>query len=163
MSQPTPQQMPQPAPQQVPHPGPQPVPQPHRQEKIGSTETLGQPSEAAPTAFPHAANTLRSSSPKPDASELYLKSKALVDNKRECDTRIVLFHKSCSGPLVWFFFLFASLLSAALNTKDLDVFIKRNQESGFGFRVLGGEGPDQPVGNSCGGEVDGWMDGMMRR
>uniref|UniRef100_A0AAZ3SHT7 Membrane-associated guanylate kinase, WW and PDZ domain-containing protein 3 n=1 Tax=Oncorhynchus tshawytscha TaxID=74940 RepID=A0AAZ3SHT7_ONCTS len=31
------------------------------------------------------------------------------------------------------------------NTKDLDVFIKRNQESGFGFRVLGGEGPDQPV------------------
>uniref|UniRef100_A0A3P9H664 Membrane-associated guanylate kinase, WW and PDZ domain-containing protein 3 n=1 Tax=Oryzias latipes TaxID=8090 RepID=A0A3P9H664_ORYLA len=27
----------------------------------------------------------------------------------------------------------------------LDVFIKRNQESGFGFRVLGGEGPDQPV------------------
>lgn len=33
----------------------------------------------------------------------------------------------------------------APNTKDLDVFIKRNQESGFGFRVLGGEGPDQPV------------------
>ncbi|KAK7884915.1 hypothetical protein WMY93_028038, partial [Mugilogobius chulae] len=31
------------------------------------------------------------------------------------------------------------------NTKDLDVFIKRNQESGFGFRVLGGEGPEQPV------------------
>uniref|UniRef100_A0A3Q3KVX7 Membrane-associated guanylate kinase, WW and PDZ domain-containing protein 3 n=1 Tax=Mastacembelus armatus TaxID=205130 RepID=A0A3Q3KVX7_9TELE len=38
-----------------------------------------------------------------------------------------------------------SLFSAAPNTKDLDVFIKRNQESGFGFRVLGGEGPDQPV------------------
>uniref|UniRef100_A0A8C6WFM9 Membrane-associated guanylate kinase, WW and PDZ domain-containing protein 3 n=1 Tax=Neogobius melanostomus TaxID=47308 RepID=A0A8C6WFM9_9GOBI len=34
---------------------------------------------------------------------------------------------------------------AAPNTKDLDVFIKRNQESGFGFRVLGGEGPEQPV------------------
>uniref|UniRef100_A0A8C9QYM2 Membrane associated guanylate kinase, WW and PDZ domain containing 3 n=1 Tax=Scleropages formosus TaxID=113540 RepID=A0A8C9QYM2_SCLFO len=29
--------------------------------------------------------------------------------------------------------------------KDLDIFIKRNQESGFGFRVLGGEGPEQPV------------------
>uniref|UniRef100_A0A3Q4GAU3 PDZ domain-containing protein n=1 Tax=Neolamprologus brichardi TaxID=32507 RepID=A0A3Q4GAU3_NEOBR len=38
-----------------------------------------------------------------------------------------------------------SFLCAAPNTKDLDVFIKRNQESGFGFRVLGGEGPDQPV------------------
>lgn len=40
------------------------------------------------------------------------------------------------------------LLSAAPNTKELDVYIKRNQESGFGFRVLGGEGPDQPVRNS---------------
>lgn len=71
--------------------------------------------------------------------------------------------RAAQGHLSVFFFLFASLLSAALNTKDLDVFIKRNQESGFGFRVLGGEGPDQPVGNSCGGEMDGWMDGMMRR
>uniref|UniRef100_A0A674MR84 Membrane-associated guanylate kinase, WW and PDZ domain-containing protein 3 n=1 Tax=Takifugu rubripes TaxID=31033 RepID=A0A674MR84_TAKRU len=98
----------------LPHPGPQPVTQPHRQEVTGSTETLGQPSEAAPAAFPYAVNTLRSSSPKPDASELYLKSKALLDSKPP-------------------------------NTKDLDVYIKRNQESGFGFRVLGGEGPDQPV------------------
>ncbi|CAJ0947515.1 unnamed protein product [Ranitomeya imitator] len=30
------------------------------------------------------------------------------------------------------------------NTKDLDVFL-RKQESGFGFRVLGGDGPDQAV------------------
>ncbi|KAF3813295.1 hypothetical protein GH733_018459, partial [Mirounga leonina] len=30
------------------------------------------------------------------------------------------------------------------NTKDLDVFL-RKQESGFGFRVLGGEGPDQSI------------------
>nr|UDP83075.1 MAGI3 [Scophthalmus maximus] len=37
------------------------------------------------------------------------------------------------------------ITETAPNTKDLDVFIKRNQESGFGFRVLGGEGPDQPV------------------
>ncbi|XP_064160635.1 membrane-associated guanylate kinase, WW and PDZ domain-containing protein 3-like isoform X1 [Anguilla rostrata] len=35
--------------------------------------------------------------------------------------------------------------SKPANTRDLDVFIKRNQESGFGFRVLGGEGPEQPV------------------
>lgn len=45
-----------------------------------------------------------------------------------------------------------SLLSAAPNTKELDVYIKRNQESGFGFRVLGGEGPDQPVGN-CSAQI----------
>ncbi|XP_075471411.1 membrane-associated guanylate kinase, WW and PDZ domain-containing protein 3 isoform X2 [Ascaphus truei] len=30
------------------------------------------------------------------------------------------------------------------NTKDLDVFL-RKQESGFGFRVLGGDGPDQAI------------------
>ncbi|XP_016425032.1 membrane-associated guanylate kinase, WW and PDZ domain-containing protein 3-like, partial [Sinocyclocheilus rhinocerous] len=29
--------------------------------------------------------------------------------------------------------------------KELDVFIKRDQETGFGFRVLGGEGVEQPV------------------
>uniref|UniRef100_A0A8C7HL92 Membrane-associated guanylate kinase, WW and PDZ domain-containing protein 3 n=1 Tax=Oncorhynchus kisutch TaxID=8019 RepID=A0A8C7HL92_ONCKI len=68
----------------------------------------------APQPLPFPPNTMRSASPKPDPSQLYLKSKALLDSKPP-------------------------------NTKDLDVFIKRNQESGFGFRVLGGEGPDQPV------------------
>ncbi|XP_058500192.1 membrane-associated guanylate kinase, WW and PDZ domain-containing protein 3a isoform X2 [Solea solea] len=111
LSQPTPQQ----APHAVPHQGPQP----QRQEVINSTEALSQPETTPspnpnpnPISFP--ANTLHSSSPKPDGSELYLKSKALLDSK-------------------------------PANTKDLDVFIKRNQELGFGFRVLGGEGPDQPV------------------
>lgn len=103
MSQPPPQQMPNPAPQHLPHPGPQPVTQPHRQEMIGSTETLGQPSEAAPAALPYAANTLRSSSPKPDASELYLKSKALLDSKRKSLAGRLLHPNSCplraaSGP-----------------------------------------------------------------
>ncbi|KAG5838290.1 hypothetical protein ANANG_G00222210 [Anguilla anguilla] len=64
--------------------------------------------------LPFAPSTARSNSPKPDPTELYMKSKALLESKPP-------------------------------NTKDLDVFIKRNQESGFGFRVLGGEGPDQPV------------------
>ncbi|XP_064154886.1 membrane-associated guanylate kinase, WW and PDZ domain-containing protein 3a isoform X2 [Anguilla rostrata] len=64
--------------------------------------------------LPFAPSTARSNSPKPDPTELYMKSKALMESKPP-------------------------------NTKDLDVFIKRNQESGFGFRVLGGEGPDQPV------------------
>ncbi|XP_039655764.1 membrane-associated guanylate kinase, WW and PDZ domain-containing protein 3a isoform X2 [Perca fluviatilis] len=103
----------QPAPQQAPHASPQPIGQPQRPETVNSAEALAQ-AEVAPNPLPFSGNTLRSSSPKPDASELYLKSRALLDSKPP-------------------------------NTKDLDVFIKRNQESGFGFRVLGGEGPDQPV------------------
>ncbi|XP_067449200.1 membrane-associated guanylate kinase, WW and PDZ domain-containing protein 3a isoform X2 [Thunnus thynnus] len=102
-----------PAPQQMPHPCSQAVTQPQRQDIINSPEALAHP-EVPPNPLPFSTNTLRSSSPKPDASELYLKSKAMLDSKPP-------------------------------NTKDLDVFIKRNQESGFGFRVLGGEGPDQPV------------------
>ncbi|KAM9342806.1 membrane-associated guanylate kinase, WW and PDZ domain-containing protein 3a isoform 2-T2 [Pholidichthys leucotaenia] len=98
---------------QLPHACSQPVmQQQQRQEMINSTETLSQPEVSSNSTY--SASTLRSSSPKPDASELYLKSRAILDSK-------------------------------PLNTKDLDVFIKRNQESGFGFRVLGGEGPDQPV------------------
>lgn len=113
VSQSTPHQTPHPVPQQLSHPSSQPIMQQQRQEVISSTETLSQPEmQPSPLSFP--ANTLRSSSPKPDASELYLKSRAILDSKPP-------------------------------NTKDLDVFIKRNQESGFGFRVLGGEGPDQPV------------------
>nr|XP_020501625.1 membrane-associated guanylate kinase, WW and PDZ domain-containing protein 3 isoform X1 [Labrus bergylta] len=112
-TQPSPQPASHPAPHQSPHSAPLPVMQAQRQEMISSTETLGQP-EVPPNPLAYSSNTLRSSSPKPDASELYLKSKALMDSKPQ-------------------------------NTKELDVFIKRNQESGFGFRVLGGEGPDQPV------------------
>nr|XP_040049031.1 membrane-associated guanylate kinase, WW and PDZ domain-containing protein 3a isoform X1 [Gasterosteus aculeatus aculeatus] len=112
LSQPTSQHAAQP----MPHPSSQPAaqpPPPPPQEILSSIEALG-PSELVPNPLPFPANTLRVSSPKPDASELYIKSKALLDSKPP-------------------------------NTKDLDVFIKRNQESGFGFRVLGGEGPDQPV------------------
>uniref|UniRef100_A0A671WA88 Membrane-associated guanylate kinase, WW and PDZ domain-containing protein 3 n=1 Tax=Sparus aurata TaxID=8175 RepID=A0A671WA88_SPAAU len=102
----------------LPHPCSQPIlqqqQQQQRQEMLSSTETIGQPSELPPNPLSYPANTLRASSPKPDASELYLKSRAMLDSKPP-------------------------------NTKDLDVYIKRNQESGFGFRVLGGEGPDQPV------------------
>ncbi|XDV46068.1 hypothetical protein PO909_014030 [Leuciscus waleckii] len=78
-----------------------------------STETPS-PAEPAPQTLPFPPHAIRSSSPKLDPSELYLKSKAMLDSKPS-------------------------------NTKELDVFIKRNQETGFGFRVLGGEGPDQPV------------------
>uniref|UniRef100_A0A671K6W8 Membrane-associated guanylate kinase, WW and PDZ domain-containing protein 3 n=1 Tax=Sinocyclocheilus anshuiensis TaxID=1608454 RepID=A0A671K6W8_9TELE len=70
--------------------------------------------EPGPQSLPFPPHAIRSSSPKLDPSELYLKSKAMLDSK-------------------------------PTNTKELDVFIRRNQETGFGFRVLGGEGPDQPV------------------
>ncbi|KAL2076386.1 hypothetical protein ACEWY4_028017 [Coilia grayii] len=69
---------------------------------------------APPQSLPFPPNMIRSASPKLDPSQLYLKSKAMLENKPP-------------------------------NTKELDVFIKRDQESGFGFRVLGGEGPEQPV------------------
>uniref|UniRef100_A0A8C5ELY1 Membrane-associated guanylate kinase, WW and PDZ domain-containing protein 1 n=1 Tax=Gouania willdenowi TaxID=441366 RepID=A0A8C5ELY1_GOUWI len=93
---------------QLPHPQQTSSPSSQRQEMTNSTETLSH------TELSYSSNTLRASSPKPDASDLYLKSRALLDSK-------------------------------PVNTKELDVFIKRNQESGFGFRVLGGEGPELPV------------------
>lgn len=95
LSQPSPQQSPHPAPQLMPHPGSHPAPHvmPHpasqpvaqlqRQEIINSTEALGQPG-LAPNQHPFPASALRSSSPKPDASELYIKSRALLDSKRKC-------------------------------------------------------------------------------
>ncbi|XP_036386388.1 membrane-associated guanylate kinase, WW and PDZ domain-containing protein 3 [Megalops cyprinoides] len=85
-----------------------------KQEMTASTETLDHGPNPAPQPLPLPPSALRSSSPKPDPAELYVRSKVLRDSKPP-------------------------------NTKDLDVFIKRNQESGFGFRVLGGEGPEQPV------------------
>ncbi|KAM9535002.1 membrane-associated guanylate kinase, WW and PDZ domain-containing protein 3-like isoform 1-T1 [Salvelinus alpinus] len=87
-----------------------------RQEMTSSTETLDCVTDSVPQALPYHSNTstLRNNSPKRDATEMYLKSKALLESKQP-------------------------------HTKDLDVFIMRDQETGFGFRVLGGEGPEQPV------------------
>uniref|UniRef100_A0A8C7RHJ9 Membrane-associated guanylate kinase, WW and PDZ domain-containing protein 3 n=1 Tax=Oncorhynchus mykiss TaxID=8022 RepID=A0A8C7RHJ9_ONCMY len=86
------------------------------QEITSSTETLDCVTDSVPQALPFhsSTSTLRNNSPKRDATEMYLKSKALLESKQP-------------------------------HTKDLDVFIKRDQETGFGFRVLGGEGPEQPV------------------
>ncbi|XP_030623833.1 membrane-associated guanylate kinase, WW and PDZ domain-containing protein 3a [Chanos chanos] len=92
---------------------PAPVPMVQKQEITSSIESPS-PAEPPPQTLPFPPSAMRSNSPKLDPTELYLKSKALLDSKPP-------------------------------NTKELDVFIKRNQESGFGFRVLGGEGPDQPV------------------
>ncbi|XP_018539385.1 membrane-associated guanylate kinase, WW and PDZ domain-containing protein 3 isoform X2 [Lates calcarifer] len=87
-----------------------------RQELTASTETLDGITDSAPQALPYHSNTstLRSAdSPKRDATEMYLKSKALLESRQP-------------------------------HTKDIDVFLKRDIETGFGFRVLGGEGPQQP-------------------
>ncbi|XP_059396425.1 membrane-associated guanylate kinase, WW and PDZ domain-containing protein 3-like [Carassius carassius] len=92
------------------------IPSTQKQEIATSSVSTETPSaaEPGPQSLPFPPHAIRSSSPKLDPSELYLKSKALLDSK-------------------------------PINTKELDVFIRRNQETGFGFRVLGGEGPDQPV------------------
>ncbi|KAK6470602.1 membrane-associated guanylate kinase [Huso huso] len=84
-----------------------------QKEMTASNEALD-PSDPIPQALPFPPNILRPMSPRLDPSEVYIKSKAMVENKPP-------------------------------NTRDLDVFIKRKQDSGFGFRVLGGEGPEQPV------------------
>ncbi|KAM8914364.1 membrane-associated guanylate kinase, WW and PDZ domain-containing protein 3 isoform 2-T2 [Spinachia spinachia] len=87
-----------------------------RQEMTASTETLDGIPDSAPQALPYHSNTstLRSAdSPKREAAEMYLKSKALLESRQP-------------------------------HTKDIDVFLKRDIETGFGFRVLGGEGPQQP-------------------
>ncbi|CAN9511939.1 unnamed protein product [Ophioblennius macclurei] len=87
-----------------------------RQEMTASTETLDGIVDSVQQALPYHSNTstLRSvESPKRDATELYLKSKALLESRQP-------------------------------HTKDIDVFLKRDIETGFGFRVLGGEGPQQP-------------------
>ncbi|XP_061689791.1 membrane-associated guanylate kinase, WW and PDZ domain-containing protein 3-like isoform X2 [Syngnathoides biaculeatus] len=90
-----------------------------RQEMTASTETLDAAGDPAPHALPcHSdSSTLRAGggadSPKREAAEMYLKSKALLESRQP-------------------------------HTKDIDVFLKRDIETGFGFRVLGGEGPQQP-------------------
>uniref|UniRef100_A0A8C1G8X6 Membrane-associated guanylate kinase, WW and PDZ domain-containing protein 1 n=1 Tax=Cyprinus carpio TaxID=7962 RepID=A0A8C1G8X6_CYPCA len=71
-----------------------------------------------PQALTYHSKTLPCSSPKQDTSLHYRKPKALQDSIGE---------------------------SSVPHYKELDVFIKREQETGFGFRVLGGEGTEQPV------------------
>lgn len=58
-----------------------------RQEMTASTETLDLATDSAPQALPYHSNTstLRSAdSPKREATEIYLKSKALLDSRRRC-------------------------------------------------------------------------------
>lgn len=59
-----------------------------------STETLDGVTDSAPQALPYLSNTstLRSTdSPKRDTTEMYLKSKALLDSRRECGSTSAVF------------------------------------------------------------------------
>ncbi|XP_051562390.1 membrane-associated guanylate kinase, WW and PDZ domain-containing protein 3-like isoform X2 [Myxocyprinus asiaticus] len=85
-----------------------------------STETLDRCHDImVPPALTYHSKTLPCTSPKQNASLHYSKPKALPES--------------------------IGSLPAIPHCKELDVFIKRDQESGFGFRVLGGEGAEQPV------------------
>lgn len=128
-----------------------------RQEMTASSETLDGITDTAPQALSYHSNasTLRSTdSPKRDATEMYLKSKALLESRRECrQTSLAL--KGCSAFTFFHLHLetsytrvIAYFYSTEPHTKDIDVFLKRDIETGFGFRVLGGEGPQQPVSNN---------------
>ncbi|XP_062853496.1 membrane-associated guanylate kinase, WW and PDZ domain-containing protein 3 [Trichomycterus rosablanca] len=87
-----------------------------RQEISASLETLDRCHDVgAPQALAYYSSTLPCSSPRQDSMRRPAKSKAALDN------------------------------TPVSQYKDLDVFIKRDQDTGFGFRVLGGEGPEQPV------------------
>lgn len=114
-----------------------------RQEMTASTETLDCLTDSAPQALPYHSNTstLRSiDSPKREATEMYLKSKALLESRRKWrQTQLEWFSEVVVEPET------VIPLSTEPHTKDIDVFLKRDIETGFGFRVLGGEGPQQPV------------------
>ncbi|MCI4375319.1 hypothetical protein PGIGA_G00108050 [Pangasianodon gigas] len=90
-----------------------------RQEISASLETLDQCHDVgAPQALTYYSSTLPSSSPRRDVT---LRQSKLKGTAQESGQR------------------------AVPQYKELDVFIKRDQKTGFGFRVLGGEGPEQPV------------------
>lgn len=129
-----------------------------RQEMTASTETLDAITDATLQALPYHSNTntLRSSdSPKRDTTDMYLKSKALLESRRKS---LQIFQISSFVHLFCLLVLHylkpRSYINSTMikcfwstepHTKDIDVFLKRDIETGFGFRVLGGDGPQQPV------------------
>jgi len=94
------------------------------------SHSLHMPSAPAPQNWTHLSST---SSLKPCWTANVSSTLTFVICLWSCETQLLF-----TPQYLWGFF-------SASNTKELDVFIKRNQETGFGFRVLGGEGPDQPV------------------
>ncbi|XP_077120809.1 membrane-associated guanylate kinase, WW and PDZ domain-containing protein 2 isoform X11 [Ranitomeya variabilis] len=106
-----------------------------RWENQGSPQTsLSAPS--VPPNLPYPPTLHRSSFPdstdafdprKPDPYELYEKSRAIYESRQQVPPRAG-FRSDPAGP----------------DYKELDVHLRR-QESGFGFRILGGDEPGQPI------------------
>ncbi|KAM3926277.1 membrane-associated guanylate kinase, WW and PDZ domain-containing protein 2 isoform 4-T4 [Leptodactylus fuscus] len=106
-----------------------------RWENQGSPQTsLSAPS--LPPNLPYPPTLHRSSFPdstdafdprKPDPYELYEKSRAIYESRQQVPPRPG-FRSDPAGP----------------DYKELDVHLRR-QESGFGFRILGGDEPGQPI------------------
>nr|XP_034984589.1 membrane-associated guanylate kinase, WW and PDZ domain-containing protein 2 isoform X11 [Zootoca vivipara] len=112
-----------------------PKPMMERWENQGSPQTsLSAP--AIPQNIPYPPALHRSSFPdsteafdprKPDPYELYEKSRAIYESRQQVPPRTG-FRMDSSGP----------------DYKELDVHLRR-MESGFGFRILGGDEPGQPI------------------
>ncbi|XP_014819249.1 PREDICTED: membrane-associated guanylate kinase, WW and PDZ domain-containing protein 2 isoform X8 [Calidris pugnax] len=112
-----------------------PKPMMERWENQGSPQTsLSAP--AMPQNIPYPPTLHRSSFPdsteafdprKPDPYELYEKSRAIYESRQQVLPRSG-FRADSSGP----------------DYKELDVHLRR-MESGFGFRILGGDEPGQPI------------------
>uniref|UniRef100_A0A8C3XUI9 Membrane-associated guanylate kinase, WW and PDZ domain-containing protein 2 n=1 Tax=Chelydra serpentina TaxID=8475 RepID=A0A8C3XUI9_CHESE len=112
-----------------------PKPMMERWENQGSPQTsLSAP--AIPQSIPFPPTLHRSSFPdsteafdprKPDPYELYEKSRAIYESRQQVPPRTG-FRMDSSGP----------------DYKELDVHLRR-MESGFGFRILGGDEPGQPI------------------
>ncbi|XP_067420641.1 membrane-associated guanylate kinase, WW and PDZ domain-containing protein 2 isoform X2 [Emydura macquarii macquarii] len=112
-----------------------PKPMMERWENQGSPQTsLSAPAIPQSVLFPPTLH--RSSFPdsteafdprKPDPYELYEKSRAIYESRQQVPPRTG-FRVDSSGP----------------DYKELDVHLRR-MESGFGFRILGGDEPGQPI------------------
>ncbi|XP_078409423.1 membrane-associated guanylate kinase, WW and PDZ domain-containing protein 2a isoform X11 [Cetorhinus maximus] len=89
-----------------------------------------------PQSLPFPPNVHRASFPdssdgfdqrKPDPYEVYEKSRAIYESRQQMPPRTT-YRTDSSGP----------------DYRELDVYLRR-QESGFGFRILGGDEPGQPI------------------
>ncbi|XP_067861065.1 membrane-associated guanylate kinase, WW and PDZ domain-containing protein 2a isoform X16 [Heptranchias perlo] len=94
------------------------------------------PAQPLPQTLPFPPNVHRASFPdssdgfdqrKPDPYEVYEKSRAIYESRQQMPPRTA-YRTDSSGP----------------DYRELDVYLRR-QESGFGFRILGGDEPGQPI------------------
>ncbi|NXO19750.1 MAGI2 protein, partial [Cisticola juncidis] len=121
-----------------------PKPMMERWENQGSPQTSVS-APAMPQNIPYPPTLHRSSFPdsteafdprKPDPYELYEKSRAIYESRQQVLPRTG-FRADSSGK-------YSSAFVFCPDYKELDVHLRR-MESGFGFRILGGDEPGQPI------------------